>query len=77
MSLHVGRGAAAEMQSRVRVQAEADRRKWRKVAAREAEIDKAMDDASAIVQSILDATLISAGYHTHQRQWRKQRDVTA
>jgi hypothetical protein len=37
----------------------------------------ALDHLSELVGALLGSHLVLAGYHTHKRQWRKQRDQTS
>ena len=39
-----------------------------------ADIDKALDGFSNMVDSLVEAHLISLGFHQHKRQWRKKRN---
>ena len=57
-----GRHDAQVQQQARQAEAEAERR----TAAALAEVDR-------MVQTMTAAVLIAAGYHTHRRQWRRQR----
>jgi hypothetical protein len=39
-----------------------------------AEIDKQIDDFSRMVDTLMEAELISKGFHQHKRQWRRRRN---
>lgn len=44
------------------------------IEAQEVErIEAAIDRAVELVQLFTDATLLTAGFHTHRRQWRRKR----
>ena len=34
-----------------------------------------LDRAVELVQLVMEATLLTAGFHTHRRQWRRKRNV--
>lgn len=39
--------------------------------------EAALEQARDVVQLVTQATLLTAGFHTHKRQWRKRRHVAA
>ena len=76
-SEYIGAGLAAEMLAEVD---EFDRqRRQLEDEARRAEVDAERHTAATLaevdrmVQTMTAAALIAAGYHTHRRQWRRQR----
>ena len=38
--------------------------------------EAALEQASDLIELITQATLLTAGFHTHKRQWRRKRDVS-
>ncbi|MCE5237181.1 hypothetical protein LLH23_01650 [bacterium] len=48
-------------------------------AAREAEreLDRRIDAVGDLARTMTGAVLVVSGYHTHNRQWRKQRDASS
>ena len=77
-SVYVGRGEIARLEEsllevkqkkrRVEVSRLADHR-----AALEA-LDMDLDAMSLLASTIVEAVMISAGFHQHKRQWRKRRE---
>ena len=61
--------AAADLDAFEREEAAAER------AAREADLqlDRDIEALGRVVRSVANAVLTASGYHTHKRQWRKQR----
>lgn len=76
-SEYVGAGVVAEMLADIDDDARHDAEVQRR--ARRAEVDAERRTAAALaevdrmVQTMTAAALIAAGYHTHRRQWRRQR----
>jgi len=77
ISEYVGGGLIASLaQKRAelehqRKQAERERLKAERMSM--AELDNALDSFSDLVDSLVEAQLISMGFHKHKRQWRKRR----
>jgi len=77
-SVYVGRGEVAHMVSKLQsssVVLEKFARKMRspeQVSSEKAEA--VLEQASDLIQLITQAALLTAGFHTHHRQWRRKRD---
>ncbi len=78
-SVYVGSGEIAQMVAQIqtsspllerlaRTNKSPDMVQWEKV-------DATLKQALDLIQLITQATLLTAGFHTHKRQWRKRRDV--
>src|SRR5688500_8401538 len=76
-STYVGRGGMAHMISKFEAscgEVEKLLRLKKSVEAQESErIEAALDRAVELVQLFTEATLLTAGFHTHRRQWRRKR----
>ena len=76
-STYVGRGEMAHMISKFESSsAEIEKllRVKKLMEAQEVErIEASLDRAVELVQLFTDATLLTAGFHTHRRQWRRKR----
>jgi hypothetical protein len=76
-SEYVGRGLVADMLADIDDDARHDAQVQQR--ARRAEVDAERRTAATLaevdrmVQDMTAAALIAAGYHTHRRQWRRQR----
>src|SRR5687768_2176781 len=76
-STYVGRGEMAHMISKLESSsAELEKlmraRKLIEVQAQD-RTEAAIDRAVELVQLFTEATLLTAGFHTHRRQWRRKR----
>jgi hypothetical protein len=65
------------IEARERAQRVAERERQRIERMSMAEIDKQIDDFSRMVDNLMEAELISKGFHQHKRQWRKRRNGKA
>jgi hypothetical protein len=78
-SVYVGRGEIAHMISQIQSSSRFLERLARTIKSPEAikqeKVDAAMEKALGLIQSVTDASLIAAGFHTHRRQWRKKGNV--
>lgn len=77
-SVYVGRGEIAHMISEIQsssplLENVARRMKSPDMVQRE-KADATLQQALDLIQLITQATLLTAGFHTHKRQWRKKRD---
>lgn len=78
ISEYVGGGLVLDIEQkraeieRQRKQAERERLKAERTSM--ADIDKALDSFSDMVDMLVEAELISMGFHQHKRQWRKKRN---
>lgn len=77
-SVYVGRGEIANMISQFQ-SSSADLEKLmhakKSIEADELKrIEDTLDRAVELVQLFTQATLLTAGFHTHHRQWRRKRD---
>lgn len=76
-STYVGRGEIAHMISKFESSsAEIEQLLRAKKAIEDQELERieaAMDRAVELVQLFTEATLLTAGFHTHRRQWRRKR----
>ncbi|HEX8090001.1 MAG TPA: hypothetical protein VF762_14165 [Blastocatellia bacterium] len=62
------------IEAKDRAEKEAERERLRAERISMAEIDKQIDDFSRMVDMLMEAELISKGFHQHKRQWRKRRN---
>jgi predicted negative regulator of RcsB-dependent stress response len=78
-STYVGRGEVAHMVAKFESSsAELERlmRAKKSMEASESErAEVALERAVDLIQLFTQASLISAGFHTHKRQWRRKRNV--
>lgn len=76
-SEYIGAGfvaeALAELDARGRQAAAVQRQAWRAEAEAERRTAATLAEVDRMVQTMTAAALIAAGYHTHRRQWRRQR----
>jgi len=76
-SEYIGAGvlaeAVAELAADARDEAAAARRVWAKRVQAERRHDSALAEVDDMVRTMSAAVLIAAGFHTHGRQWRRQR----
>jgi hypothetical protein len=56
-----------------RYKAEIKRNAWQTAQAEQAAIDAQIDAVGAAVAALVDAQLLSNGYHKHKREWRRKR----
>ena len=61
------------IEARERAEKEAERARVKAERMSMAEIDKQIDDFSRMVDTLMEAELISMGFHQHKRQWRRRR----
>lgn len=78
-SVYVGRGETAHMVAQIQSSSPLLKRfactmKSPEVIKAE-KAEAALEQASDLIQLITQATLLTAGYHTHHRQWRRKRNV--
>lgn len=78
VSEYIGTGAYAALLARVdehgRRQHAAARQARREERQRERDIDAGLDAVMDVAATLTTAVLLVAGYHTHRRQWRRQRE---
>jgi hypothetical protein len=78
-SVYVGRGEIAQIISQIQSTSPLMERLARSVKTSEAKrLEKenaALEQATDLVRLITQAALLSAGFHSHKRQWRKRRYV--
>lgn len=76
-SEYVGAGVVAEMLADIdddaRHDAKRQRRAWLAAVEAERRTGATLAQVDRIVSTMTAAALIAAGYHTHRRQWRRQR----
>lgn len=76
-SEYVGTGLVAEILAEAdalgRHDAERQRQAWQAQVDAERRTAAALAEVDRMVQGMTAAVLIAAGYHTHRRQWRRQR----
>lgn len=79
-SVYVGSGETAHLIAKFESSsAEVERllRVKKSIEARELnKIEDALDRAVELVQLFTEASLLTAGFHTHRRQWRRKRNVS-
>lgn len=77
-SVYIGSGETAaliaQLETMMRVESDSRAVRRRELANLERQ-DATIETACQMVDEILDATLIVAGFHTHKRQWRRKRYV--
>ncbi len=78
-SVYVGGGEKgaliAQLETMMRDESEASRDVRRRELAKLERQDAPIETACRMIDAILEATLIVAGFHTHKRQWRRRRYV--
>ena len=76
-SEYIGAGLVAEVLAEAdalgRHDAERQRQTWQAEVNAERRTAAALAEVDEMVQAMTAAVLIAAGYHTHRRQWRRQR----
>lgn len=79
-SVYVGRGEIAHMISQFQASSAIVERLARAQTIESLEIQKpeaALSQAVELIQLFTQATLLTAGFHTHHRQWRRRRNVVS
>ena len=80
-SVYVGRGEIADMVSQIQSTSALLERSARATYSLEAiksqKAEVAMEQTSELIRLLTQASLLSAGFHTHKRQWRKKRNVAS
>lgn len=75
-SIYVGRGEIAHLVSRLQASSTVVERLVRANRLRDSQkTDAALDLAWELIQLFTQATLLTAGFHTHKRQWRRKRNA--
>jgi hypothetical protein len=78
-SVYVGRGEIAQMISQLQSSSPLLERLARALklpeAVKQERAEAAMEQATDLIQLITQATLLTAGFHTHHRQWRRKRSL--
>lgn len=78
-SVYVGRSEIAHMISQFQSSSAEVEKLMRVKKSIEADelkrIEDTLDRAVELVQLFMQATLLTAGFHTHHRQWRRKRNV--
>src|SRR5262245_17113358 len=78
-SVYVGRGEIAHMVEDIQASSPLIERIAHTIKStkeiRSERTDATLDQACDLIQLITQAALLTAGFHTHKRQWRKKRDV--
>jgi hypothetical protein len=78
-SVYLGRGEIAQMVSQIQESSPLLERLARPMrsseAIKEEKAATAIEQVSDLIQLIMQAALLSAGFHTHHRQWRGKRNV--
>jgi hypothetical protein len=76
-SVYVGRGEIARLEAALLALRQAERPiQGSRLAADTAPLeafDRDLDAISGLASKIVEAVMISAGFHQHKRQWRKRR----
>ena len=76
-SVYVGGGETALLIAQLEVlqreEAQERREGERHELAKHEQQDATIEAASRLIDTIKEAALIAAGFHTHKRQWRKKR----
>jgi hypothetical protein len=80
-SVYVGPGEIAHMISQIQSNTPLIEKLARSINSaeknRSEKAKAALEQASDLVRLITQAALLSAGFHTHKRQWRKRRNVAS
>jgi hypothetical protein len=75
-STYVGRGEIAHLISRFQASSTAVERITRAQRSHEAKpTDAFLNRATELIQLVTQAALLTAGFHTHKRQWRRKRNA--
>lgn len=76
-SEYLGAGVVAELLAEVddldRQRRQLEAEEWQDVIDAERRHGAPLAEVDRMVQGMASAVLIAAGYHTHRRQWRRQR----
>ena len=76
-SVYVGRGEIAKMVSEIQTTSPLLERLARKIKTPDMvkyeKAEESLQQVMDLVSMITQATLLTAGFHTHQRQWRRTR----
>jgi len=76
-SEYIGVGMLAEAHAALdeigRESAAAGRVAWAATVQAERDAERALNESAEVAETLTAAVLIAAGYHTHRRQWRRQR----
>ena len=77
-SVYVGRGEIAHMVAQLQSSSPLLERFARTMKSpqqvQQEKAEAALEQASDLIELITQATLLTAGFHTHKRQWRRKRD---
>lgn len=78
-SIYVGSGETAALISQLetvrRDTAETECAARRREVARYEQQDATIEAACKLIDTVMEAALLAAGFHTHKRQWRMRRYV--
>jgi transposase len=78
-SIYVGRGQIANMIAEIQSSSPLLERVARTIkspeAAKAEKAEATLQQVSDLIQLITQASLLSAGFHTHHRQWRRKRSL--
>jgi hypothetical protein len=78
-SVYVGRGEIAQMVAQLQSSSSLLERFARTMKSPDEvkfeRAEAALDQASDLIQLITQATLLTAGFHIHKRQWRRKRNA--
>jgi hypothetical protein len=78
-SVYVGRGEIARMVAQIQSSSPLLERFARSMKSPEVikaeKAETALDQATDLIQLITQAALLTAGFHTHKRQWRRKRNA--
>jgi hypothetical protein len=78
VSEYVGGGVLADLAERrariERARREAERERLRREQISMADIDREIEAASDLIDLLTKASLLTAGFHDHKRQWRRRRN---
>ena len=78
-SVYVGRGELAQMVAQLQSTSPLVEKLARTMKSPEVikaeKAEAALEQASDLIDLITEASLLSAGFHTHKRQWRRMRNA--
>jgi hypothetical protein len=74
-SVYVGRGEIAQMISQFQSSSSVIEKLARHTSLNPQQAEKAELAFEQTLQLLIEAALLAAGFHTHHRQWRRQRNV--
>lgn len=79
VSEYIGTGEVAKLihilDESDREEARMEQNKWKKMKEENQEVDMEIRKLNQTIRTLVMATLLVSGYHSHKGQWRKKRSV--